>query len=206
VQLGEVEAVLAAHPGVGTVSVIATDDGDERALRAFVVPARSGVRTGELLGHARAQLGDQAAPADISLVPALPLTANGKVDRAALRAVAPRRGAPGAAEDPVTTTERLVAGVWRNVLGRPSLAATDNFFEAGGHSMAAVAAAAQLGRAFGREVPVVDLFRYPTIRTLAAHLDGGDDERQLDRGVQRGLERRRRARRAARADLRGASS
>ncbi|BCB75132.1 hypothetical protein Pflav_015420 [Phytohabitans flavus] len=206
VELGEVESVLTAHPGVARAAVITAGDGAERTLRAFVVPARTGVRTGELLAHVRAHLGDHAAPADVALLPQLPLTTNGKVDRAALAAVAPHRGGPGATEDPATATERLIAGIWRTVLVRPTLAATDNFFEAGGHSMAAVAAAAQLGRALGREVPVIDLFRCPTVRALAAHLDGGSEEGQLDRGVKRGMERRRRARRTARADLRGATS
>jgi amino acid adenylation domain-containing protein len=191
-ELAEVEATLAAHPDVLRASAIATA-GDEPVLRAFAVPARPGVRTQDLLAHLRGRLGEHAVPADLTLLPDLPLTGNGKVDRAALAAAAPRPR-PTRLEEPASRTELLVAGIWREVLGRPRLAVTDNFFEVGGHSLAVLAVGARLAR-LGRDVPVVDLFRFPTIRSLAAHLDGSGTDRHVERGARRAEQRRERARR-----------
>ena len=77
------------------------------------------------------------------------------------------QGAPA----PVTDTERMVAGVWSEVLGRPVLRAIDNFFDVGGDSMAMVAVQARLTALTGGEIAVVDLFRHPNVRALATFLD-----------------------------------
>ncbi|MEU9835822.1 amino acid adenylation domain-containing protein [Streptosporangium sp. NPDC048047] len=105
-------------------------------------------------------------------------------------------GGPGA--EPSGPTERAVAEVWRAVLGVPRVRATDNFFEIGGHSLAIAAVQVRLAGVLGREVPVVDLFRHPTVRALAAHLDGGGDSPGLDRAARRLAVRRDRMRGRAR--------
>ncbi|GGP76538.1 non-ribosomal peptide synthetase [Streptosporangium pseudovulgare] len=111
----------------------------------------------------------------------------------------PGRGAGGGpGGEPSGPTERAVAEVWRAVLGVPRVRATDNFFEIGGHSLAIAAVQARLAGVLGREVPVVDLFRHPTVRALAAHLDGGADSPGLDRAARRLAVRRDRMRGRAR--------
>ncbi|MGW4667594.1 amino acid adenylation domain-containing protein [Streptosporangium sandarakinum] len=111
----------------------------------------------------------------------------------------PGRGAGGGpGGEPSGPTERAVAEVWRAVLGVPRVRATDNFFEIGGHSLAIAAVQARLAGVLGREVPVVDLFRHPTVRALAAHLDGGGDSPGLDRAARRLAVRRDRMRGRAR--------
>ncbi|MEV4531428.1 amino acid adenylation domain-containing protein [Streptosporangium sp. NPDC049304] len=185
VELGEVEAALSAHPEVrAAVAVADRDERRETVLHAYAVPRRPGPAPPRLLDHLRAVLPEHAVPAEVFVVPALPLTPNGKVDRAALRRPVSRPGgeAGGEVSGP---TERAVAEVWRAVLGVPRVGAADNFFEIGGHSLAIAAVQARLGRALGREIPIVDLFRHPTIRALAAHLDGGGPTAGLDRAARR---------------------
>ena len=73
-------------------------------------------------------------------------------------------------------TEEAVLAVWREVLGNDAVGATDSFFEAGGHSAALVQVQARLRETLGREVPMTVLFQHPTVRALAAWLDGEDDD------------------------------
>lgn len=101
----------------------------------------------------------------------------------------------GTGAEPATATERLVADVWRQVLGRQTVCATDNFFDVGGHSLALVAVRHRLGELLGRQLPVVDLFRYPSVRALAAHLDGTAPDPELSRAAQVAAARRSRTRR-----------
>ncbi|MGC4896677.1 amino acid adenylation domain-containing protein [Micromonospora sp. DT31] len=97
--------------------------------------------------------------------------------------------------DALTATEELIAGIWRDVLGRDTVGVTDNFFDIGGHSMALAAVHARLTEATGRSVTMLDLFRHPTVRALAASLDGAADRPELARAAMRAAARRGRARR-----------
>ncbi|MEZ0111017.1 mycobactin peptide synthetase MbtE [Catenulispora sp. EB89] len=96
----------------------------------------------------------------------------------------------GAEQVPATATEGLVATVWREVLGRPDVGLTENFFEAGGDSLAIVAVQSRLGAVLDREIRVVDLFHLPTIRSYAAFLDNGSDTGAQDRAAERARMRR----------------
>lgn len=111
----------------------------------------------------------------------------------------PRSEAGGA--PPVTATEHAVAAVWCEVLGRAAVGATDNFFDSGGGSLAAVTVQQRLNRMLGRDLRVVDLFRYPTVRALASFLDGvateGDPDDAVELALRRGAARRARTRHRA---------
>ncbi|HEY0639334.1 MAG TPA: amino acid adenylation domain-containing protein, partial [Pseudonocardiaceae bacterium] len=123
----------------------------------------------------------------------------------------PDRPVPAAAPAPVggsperrTPTEHAVAGIWREVLNRADVGPADNFFDIGGHSLAIVAVQARLAERLGSDVTVVDLFRHPNVRGLAAFLDRAgeaDDNPLLARAAQRGAARRGRATARARRPL-----
>jgi hypothetical protein len=196
VEPSEVEAAIAAYDGVAQCVVVAQDERDGPVLRAFVVPARPGLDLRELRERLRAALPDYAVPADVVALPALPLTANGKVDRAALPRPAARP--PVSLDGLGTATERLVASVWRSVLGTPSVGPADNFFDIGGHSLAIVAVQARLGERLGRTVPIADLFHHPNVRALASYLDNGAAGPGLDRAARRVAARRDRERHSRR--------
>jgi hypothetical protein len=184
--LGEIEAALARHPAVRQAVVMVREDvaGDAR-LVAYVVGATSGVGDD---GPARAELGarlrsylletlpDYMVPSGWLFLEALPLTPNGKVDRKAL----PRpeaQHAAGAYAAPETATDRAVAEVWQQVLRVERVGLHDNFFDLGGHSLLLMQVQGQLRRLLEREVPIVDLFRHPTVASLGRHLRNGDEDR-----------------------------
>ncbi|MFG3714610.1 amino acid adenylation domain-containing protein [Micromonospora sp. NPDC047730] len=105
------------------------------------------------------------------------------------------RGVLPAGPDGLTDTEELIAGIWREVLERDQVGVTDNFFDIGGHSLALAAVHARLTAATGRSIKMLDLFRHPTIRALAASLDGAADRPELARAALRAAARRSRTRR-----------
>jgi mycobactin peptide synthetase MbtE len=143
-----------------------------------------------------------SAPERPAAEPALPGLSRLSAGHTAEHTVAARMGsavtrAPaGPTAKPVTRTERLVAATWCEVLRRSSVGAGDNFFDIGGHSLAIAQVQARLTELLDRDVRVVDLFHYPTVRALAAYLDGASGTPQLVRAVQRGAARRNRARAA----------
>jgi acyl carrier protein len=201
IELGEIESVLRAHPGVADVVVIAREDvpGDKR-LAAYVVPADGAAEPGiaELRATAAERLPEYMVPSYFVTLAALPLTPNGKVDRRGLPAPdleATRESAFVAAEGDL---EEELATIWTSVLGAERVGVNDNFFEIGGHSLLLAQVQARLKEVLGREVPMVDLFRFPTIRALAAHLGEGVEDNTAERGQARAE-----ARRAARGTRRG---
>ena len=175
VEPGEVEAVLAAHPGVGRAAVVVREDmpGDRR-LAAYLVPADAGSGipgAGELRGYLAARLPDYMVPGSFTELASLPVTVNGKLDRAALPApelASGDSGGPGAALTPV---QELLAGIWAQVLGVARVGAGDNFFELGGHSLLAIQVVSRVREVLGAELPVAALFDHPTVAGLAAVLE-----------------------------------
>ncbi|MEU4403162.1 amino acid adenylation domain-containing protein [Streptosporangium sp. NPDC023963] len=190
IELGEIEAVLRGLAGVREAVVTVREDGapGDRRLVAYVVPADvpSGVPAGvggsaagagldgaELRRALKVTLPDHMVPSAFVVLEALPLSPNGKLDRKALPAPE-RRGAeaagPGA--EPRTPVERAIADIWRELLEVESVGADGDFFELGGHSLVAIQAVARMRKALpvvgGRAVGVMDLFKHPTVRELAA--------------------------------------
>jgi len=117
-------------------------------------------------------------PSAFILLPALPLTPNGKIDFKALpepTELAPELAAAYVA--PETKGEQIIAQVWRDVLKVTQVGVNDNFFEAGGTSLRLVEVNSRLREAFKRSIPVVEMFRHPTISDLARYLEAGEVER-----------------------------
>ena len=105
---------------------------------------------------------------------ALPLTRNGKVDRKALPAPdAGRLRLDSAYAPPRTPDEKTLAAIWQDVLGHERIGVDDNFFELGGSSLLLVEIEARLREAFHRDIPIVEMFRHPTIRSLAEAMEAG---------------------------------
>ncbi|MDP1569398.1 MAG: amino acid adenylation domain-containing protein [Vicinamibacterales bacterium] len=181
VEPGQIEAALTAHRAVRQAVVLPHRTGGAvDGLRAWatldpdVVPSPGAEALTRWLGD---HLPDYMVPSRIDVLERLPLTANGKVDVAALEraapARAPREGAPLARD----VIELTLAGLWREVLGEPPGPDTD-FFEAGGHSLMAVRLASRMHTAWGIRLPLATFFTHRTLTRLAAAvreaLDGGD--------------------------------
>jgi amino acid adenylation domain-containing protein len=166
IELGEIEAALATHDSVGEAVVVVRDDGAGRQLVAYVIPAADGMRdAAPLRAHLALRLPPYMIPPAFVFVDALPVTANGKLDRKALPAPEAASGEKAAHTDPVAA---LVAQAWCEVLGAAALPSGVNFFEAGGHSLLAVRLVARLREAFALDVPLRLVFDEPTIERQAA--------------------------------------
>src|SRR6185369_11979438 len=171
IEPGEIEAALAGLPGVREAVVVARADradsspGDRR-LVAYVVGDASPDTLREDL---RERLPAHLVPAAFVVLPAFPLTPNGKVDRKALPAPESTRGAAVSegAVAPSGPVEELVAAIWTDVLGLDRVGAEDNFFALGGHSLLATRVVSRLRATFGIEMPMRCLFDAPTVSALA---------------------------------------
>ncbi|MFD0784843.1 MFS transporter, partial [Micromonospora azadirachtae] len=176
IELGEIESALRDQPGVTEAAVIVREDtpGDKR-LTAYLVGT---AEHGEVKAALKETLPEYMVPAAFVTLDALPLSPNGKLDRRALPAPVVTREASVALVEPRDDTERLLAGIWSEVLGVPTLGIDDDFFDLGGHSMLATQVVAKIRKAEhgGRPVGVMDLFQQRTIRELAAFMSGATGE------------------------------
>jgi amino acid adenylation domain-containing protein len=171
IEPGEVTAALTRHPHVAQAAVIADEDSTQpKRLVAYVVPADAASPSPsprELRAFLAESLPDYMVPAAFVILPALPLTANGKLDRTALPAPDLREDLERAFAPAATDTEQRVAEIWAQVLGLERVGVDDNFFALGGHSLLAGDLVARCSRALGVSLPVRVLFGGPTVRQLA---------------------------------------
>ncbi|WP_240528921.1 non-ribosomal peptide synthetase, partial [Streptomyces humi] len=176
IEPGEIESALSAHPRVGAAVVVGHGEGAERRLVAYVVPSRPGEdvpSSAELRDRVRGVVPEYMVPSLFVGLAALPLTPNGKIDRAALpEPEGLRSGLEGAYLLPATATEELLAGIWAQVLGVDRVGALDGFFDLGGHSLLATQIVSRVREVFAVEIPLAALFDQPTVRGLAAVIDG----------------------------------
>jgi hypothetical protein len=174
VEPGEVEAALRACSGVREAAVVAEGEGSERRLAAYVVADSGAPLEAQALRDAlRARLPEALVPSTFAFLPALPLNANGKLDRRALAAVRAERPAVPAVA-PRGAVEEAIAAAWCAALGVASVSVDDNFFDLGGHSLLLVKVHRALHERFP-ELTVLDLFRHPTVALLARSLHRGED-------------------------------
>jgi acyl carrier protein len=171
VEPGEIEAALASHPAVREAAVVVQTGTDgARRLIGYVTGMDVGGDGAALKGFLQARLPDYMVPFTIVLLEAMPLTANGKVDRAALPEPVQGR-ADGQVLPPRTPEEKTLARIWSEVLGVPTVGLSDHFFELGGHSLLATQVIARLRHEIGVDVPLRTLFTAPTLETLAAEVE-----------------------------------
>jgi amino acid adenylation domain-containing protein len=175
IELGEIEALLEQCPGVRqAVVVVREDKADDKRLVAYLVADATGPESANALRTAlMAKLPDYMLPSAFAFLPELPLTDNGKVDRKALLLIPPPSPAMSAvASQPANEIERMVAAAWQDALGVESVGLDENFFDLGAHSLTVAEVQAKLQEELGREIPIVDLFQFSTVRSLAMHLPG----------------------------------
>ncbi|HST50126.1 amino acid adenylation domain-containing protein [Jatrophihabitans sp.] len=176
IECGEIETVLRAHRDIRQAAVVPVSRGDEPELVAYVVPRRGSAAAtadADLLElfrpHLKASLPDYMVPALIVALPALPLTPNAKVDRAALPA--PDWGVRAGSADrvePRNPVEETLARIWGELLATPTtVGVTDNLFAIGGHSLTATRFVARVADSYGVNLPVHQIFAHPTIAELA---------------------------------------
>jgi aspartate racemase len=173
IELGEIEATLEEQAGVRQAVVVAKteESGEKRLVAYYVGQGEKEPRKSELRQGLKARLAEYMIPSVFVRMEALPLTANGKVDRKALPE--PGREEEGEEESYVGVQDELqreLAKIWEGVLGRGSIGIRDNFFDLGGHSLLAVRVMNRMEQAFGKRLPVATLFQAPTVEQLAGLL------------------------------------
>ncbi|HEX8619605.1 MAG TPA: amino acid adenylation domain-containing protein, partial [Thermoanaerobaculia bacterium] len=175
IELGEIEARLQQHPAIQDCAVIAQGDGDKRLLAFYRAKESTELPHDELRAFLAQTLPEYMLPAAFVSLAAIPLNANGKVDRRALSQVNVTMPAGGNYVAPRNAAERQLTAIWSEVLGRgeESIGVEDDFFELGGHSLSAVQLMAKTNRQFGQALPLAVLFSAPTIAALAAVLTEG---------------------------------
>jgi len=189
VELSEVESVLSGHPAVAACAVVAREDGPlERRLVAYVAAAGTRAPTSDELRKFLAdRLPNYMVPSVVVVLPVLPLTRTGKVDRRALP-VPEDLSASRAHREPATATEKEIAAIWQAVLRLERVGATENFFDLGGHSLLATQVVARIRTKLGGDLPLRVLFEQPTVEALAqavAARPQGAQSSDLDRWLDR---------------------
>jgi len=157
-------------------AVIAPGEGASRQLLAFVT-AQSAITGPELRRFLQTLLPPAMLPTSVAVLDTLPLTPNGKVDRRALStqalaalAASLEQPAEATYSAPQTAAEKQLAAIWADILGRTQIGRHDNFFDLGGHSLMALRLMARVQAEMGRNLPLITLFRAPTVAEMAQQL------------------------------------
>ena len=202
IEAGEIEALLQQCGGVKQAVVVAREDreGDKRLVAYLVTDGLGKEAVGMLKAALARRLPEMMIPSAFVFLSEMPITDNGKIDRKALLASPP----PALQDiDHLATSprkdqneiERTVCEAWQEALGLPSLGLNENFFDLGAHSLMVAEVLAKLQNLLQREIPIVDLFEFPTIASLSCHLSGtesiGGAARVAERAQRRRLARQR---------------
>ncbi len=188
IELGEIEAVMLEQTGVREAVVIAREDtpGDKRLVGYMTAVPGASISTAEIRARLRERLPEYLVPSQLVAIPAMPLTPNAKIDRKALPAPETiEQDRPVTFVGARTELEQTIAAVWMGLLHVETVGVEDNFFDLGGHSLMTVQAHRKLRELTSREISITDLFRFPTIRTLAGYLDGQEGETEMAQTVAR---------------------
>jgi amino acid adenylation domain-containing protein len=194
IEPAEIEQEIQRYPGIDQAAVVAHEfSPGERYLLACIVPSEGMQPSAEQLKESlRRTLPEYMVPAEFIFLDHLPLTPNKKLDRKSLAKLRPATPVSKEGEAPSPgSLESEIAGIWEQVLGPRSIGRDDNFFDLGGDSFLAMKLHYTLRRVLGRELSLVDIFTYPTVRSLADHLGqrSGTGE-AIRKAMQRGQTRR----------------
>ncbi len=199
IEVGEIEAALVQHSGVEDAVVVAREDRpNHKQLVAYVVAQKEQtIMVSELHHFLKEKLPDYMLPSAFVILEAIPLLPNGKVDRHSLPAPDQTRPELAATyQPPQTEVEKIIADIWQEALHVNEVGIHDNFFELGGHSLLLLQIHNQLQKRFQQSLSILELFRYPTISSLAKYLsqeqneqvslpETGDPSEQLEKGKAR---------------------
>ena len=156
---------------ISAVAVV-SDDQSERQIVAYL-KLRTPNTSEQVREALYAQLPAYMVPSIFIAMESLPMLPNGKIDRRSLPS-AHEVQKPFHYEEPRTEVEYAIASIWRETLGMEKVGRNDNFFQLGGHSLLLFRVHSQLNLLFERDLSMVDMFRYPTVQSLAEHLAGQD--------------------------------
>jgi amino acid adenylation domain-containing protein len=179
IELGEIETILGRHEAIREVAIIVREDvpGDKRIVAYFIAQPGEQPTTATLRTHLRAQLPEYMVPANFVQLQAFPLTPNKKVDRKAFPAplLVQQVSEPAPVQSPPITnhktTEQSLIEIWQKVLQITEVDTNENFFNLGGNSLVAVTLISEIRSILNVELPLISLFRSPTILGLSKEIE-----------------------------------
>ncbi|MDP6740559.1 MAG: amino acid adenylation domain-containing protein [Planctomycetota bacterium] len=183
IELAEIETLLNEHEAIRDVVVAAREDtpGDKRLVAYWIATDGAKPETSTLREYLASKLPNYMVPAAFVVLEEFPLTANGKVDRKALPAPELDRSQSGESyRPPGSELEKTIAAIWQSALKVDEVGTRDNFFDLGGHSLSLMRVHGAIQKHRGTKIPMVEMFRFPTVEALAAFL-AGDAETQEDK-------------------------
>ena len=188
IELGEIEAVLNQHLDINKAIITVAGEGLEKRLVAYLLLVDKSNLVADTSSQLRSFLQDKLPhymiPSNYVILKELPLTPNGKIDRAALPKIDPVSPRFNTAyKQPQSEIERAIAEIWQNVLQVERVGLTDNFFDLGGQSLLMIRVHGQLKDKLGVDISLVDMFRYPTVASLAESCDRSSSNFQIDAAI-----------------------
>ena len=168
IELGEIETVLRTNTAVEEAVVVLRKDYEPQLVAYCILSKDSDITGADLRQFLGRHLAEYMIPSEFVFLPSLPLTRNGKIDRNALLAL-PRmpRASPSTATGPRDHLERQLTALWEKILHVRPVHPSDNFFDLGGHSFAAVRLIAEIHKLTGKNLPLATLFQAATVESLA---------------------------------------
>lgn len=171
IELGEIEVALERHPAVSQAVVVLSGEGAEQQLLAYIRYQAEMEDPAAVRHWLQERLPEYMVPSTWVALKEIPLTPNGKVDRKRLPPLqSVKRVSSAEGVNPRNHIESTLAAIWGEVLGVEQVGVRDNFFDLGGHSLRLIRVHARIRESLGSDVAVIDLFRYPTIESLAIWL------------------------------------
>ena len=168
IELGEIESVLGQHPAVRQAIALARESaGGEKQLVVYVVGRDDLLSVDGLKDYLRQSLPGYMVPSSIVILSRMPLTSNGKVDRASLFRPPEDAGSCEETVAPRTSLEQVLAEIWCDILHRDAVGVLQGFFELGGHSLLATQVISRIRETFQIDVPLIWIFEAPTIASFA---------------------------------------
>jgi amino acid adenylation domain-containing protein len=179
IELGEIESALRQQPGVAEAIVLMREEHGDKRLIACITPDHGNTQPTDewrnrLLMALKGRLPEYMLPSGWVVLEKMPLSPNGKLDRKALTKIQlPRHTVTKRSMLPQAGTEEIIAAIWRQVLQVPEIGVEDNFFDLGGHSLLLTEVKKGLRESFGASIELMDLFQYPTVRSLSDYIRSG---------------------------------
>jgi len=162
---------------VQSVVVVRTENPEDPRLAAYIVPGPSGAtETVALRSFLREKMPEHMVPDFYLFLERLPLTPNGKIDRNALPMPTRQVAVPAGDTSSLPSLEQVISVIWKDILKVDHLSPDDNFFDSGGRSLHFVQVKSRLEESLGIELPIIKLFQYPTIRSLAEFVGKAPEE------------------------------
>lgn len=173
VEPGEIVAAMKRLEGVVDATILVRGTGSKRQINGFAIMApEQRLDWPKMRAKLAAALPSVLVPSSIAAIERFPLRQSGKINAAELERLVKETDIAGPEIDPpLSETEQIILGVWQDVLEQPRVSVTANFFEAGGNSAMLMKVQTELTKRLQRQIRVIDLFSYPTIRKLASWLD-----------------------------------